>query len=227
MKKKKAKKKKPERFLSKLWYFIWEDDSLLSWIVNIILAFILIKFVVYPGLGLVLGTSHPIVAVVSGSMEHRMVSTGEGAETYTICGKVFGEKAYINFDKYWEFCGSWYEDNALITKEDFSGFLYKNGFNTGDLMILVGKKPKKIEVGEIIVFQGNRAAPIIHRVIKKWDKDGKYYIQTKGDHNVASWGFESEITEDKIIGKALIRVPLLGWIKMGFVKVVNVLAQLF
>ena len=56
--------------LHKVWYFIWESDSIWSWIINIILAFIIIKFLVYPGLGFALGTSHPIVAVVSGSMEH-------------------------------------------------------------------------------------------------------------------------------------------------------------
>jgi len=54
----------------KAWYFIWEDDSWASWFVNIILAFVIIKFLVYPGLGWALSTSHPIVAVVSSSMEH-------------------------------------------------------------------------------------------------------------------------------------------------------------
>ena len=56
--------------LKKFWHFIWEEDSLLSWIVNIIIAFILIKFIVYPGLGYLLATTHPVVAVVSESMEH-------------------------------------------------------------------------------------------------------------------------------------------------------------
>ena len=63
-------KKKNKSTWQKIWYFIWEDDSVLSWIVNIILAFVLIKFIVYPGLGLVFGTDFPVVAVVSGSMEH-------------------------------------------------------------------------------------------------------------------------------------------------------------
>ena len=58
------------KILKRVWYFIWEEDSIWSWLVNIILAFVLIKYVVYPGLGFLLGTSHPIVAVVSGSMEH-------------------------------------------------------------------------------------------------------------------------------------------------------------
>ena len=54
-----------------VWYFIWEDNSLLSWAVNVILAFVIIKFLLYPGLGFIFATTHPIVAVVSGSMEHQ------------------------------------------------------------------------------------------------------------------------------------------------------------
>ena len=60
--------KKERSLLGKIWYFVWEEDSVLSWAVNIVLAFFLIKYLVYPGLGLALGTTHPVVAVVSGSM---------------------------------------------------------------------------------------------------------------------------------------------------------------
>jgi len=62
-----------KKILKKTWWFIWESDSIWSWIVNIILAFVIIKFLVYPGLGFAMQTSHPIVAVVSGSMEHKAV----------------------------------------------------------------------------------------------------------------------------------------------------------
>ena len=64
--------KKVKKDLRKIWYFIWEDNSIWSWIVNVILAFVLIKFIVYPGLGFLLTTSHPVVAVVSESMEHNL-----------------------------------------------------------------------------------------------------------------------------------------------------------
>ncbi|MBW2993462.1 hypothetical protein KY317_02720, partial [Candidatus Woesearchaeota archaeon] len=59
-----------KEIVHKTWDFIWNSNSVWSWIVNIILAFVIIKFLLYPGLGLVTGTSHPIVAVVSNSMEH-------------------------------------------------------------------------------------------------------------------------------------------------------------
>lgn len=213
-KEKNKKRKKPETFLGRLWYFIWEDNSLLSWLVNIVLAFILIKFIVYPGLGFIFGTTYPIVAVVSGSMEHKA--------TPEICGTSFEKEQSLGFEEYWQMCGNWYEEKS-ITKEQFSSFSYKNGFNTGDLMVLVGKKPEKIRIGEIIVFKANRPDPIIHRVIGVRQEDGKYYFQTKGDHNQDSWGFETKISQDKLIGKALIKVPYLGWIKIGFVEFLRVI----
>ena len=63
-------RKRKKSLLSKIWYFIWEDDSLASWLVNIVLAFLLVKFIIYPGLGLLLSTDYPVVAVISGSMTH-------------------------------------------------------------------------------------------------------------------------------------------------------------
>ena len=118
-----------KKIWKKTWWFIWESDSIWSWIVNIILAFVIIKFLVYPGLGFVMQTSHPIVAVVSGSMEHKtvhpcMMRSGAGClevnkEYYEMCGNIFEKKQKVDFDFFWETCGSWYEDNTDITKEEF------------------------------------------------------------------------------------------------------------
>ena len=191
-------KKQLKTVLKKTWYFIWEDDSVLSWIVNIILAFILIKFLVYPGLGLVLGgTSHPIVAVVSSSMEH------DGS-----------------FDMWWEMHEGFY-DNYNISKDGFMEFPFENGFNKGDIMVLYRSPPESIDVGDVIVFKANRPDPIIHRVVKKWEDDG-YHFQTKGDHNPASIRTfqldETDIQEENLVGEAVVRIPLLGWVKIGAVE---------
>lgn len=210
----------------KTWYFIWESDSVMSWIVNIILAFVLIKFLVYPGLGLVMDTSHPIVAVVSGSMEHKAVhpckiSSSSGcikkdSEYYQICGKRFDKKQENGFDFFWENCGDWYEKNTDISKTDFSKFRFKNGFNTGDIMVLKGVEASDIVVGDTIVYISRGASyPIIHRVIDIEEKNRGYMFTTKGDHNSDG---DASIDDSKIIGKAVSRVPLLGWIKIGAVK---------
>ena len=194
-------RKKIKAILKKTWWFIWEDDSIWSWIVNIILAFVLIKFIVYPGLGFLLGTNYPIVAVVSSSMEH------DGS-----------------FDNWWNGQERWYL-NQNISKEQFAKFNFKNGFNKGDIMILYGKKPANIEVGDVIVFKSQRPDPIIHRVVKKWKINGEYYFQTKGDHNadsIKSVGLdETNINQDMLLGNAVVRIPLLGYIKIWFAQLIG------
>jgi len=217
--------RKIKRLWKKTWHFIWEDDSALSWIVNIILAFVIIKFLVYPGLGLLLNTSHPIVAVVSGSMEHKITEDMFGKNV--ICGKNFPEIRSVSFDEFWEYCGHWYLDNTDIRKQDFEKYNFKNGFNTGDIMVLKKKDPKEIKVGDVIVYQGKRADPIIHRVVRVYNENGEVYFQTKGDHNPESNKEEERITKEQIIGNSLFKVPFLGWVKIFFVRLINTVSLLF
>src|SRR3989338_3213282 len=129
-------KKEVKKILKKTWHFIWEDNSIWSWIVNVILAFILIKFIVFPGLGFMLSTTHPVVAVVSSSMEHDK-----------------------QFEQWWDERGRWYEARN-ITSGIFSTFPFKEGFNRGDIMVLYGKKTKDIKRGDVIVFQSAGYEPI-------------------------------------------------------------------
>ena len=196
-------KKKVKKQFKKIWYFIWEDNSIWSWIVNVILAFVLIKFIVYPGLGFLLTTSHPVVAVVSESMEHNM-----------------------KFDEWWGENKEWYIENG-ISLEDFETFSLKNGFDKGDIMILVGKDVEDIKIGDIIVFRSNRKDPIIHRVVKKMQDSDEISFQTKGDNNKDSIKNslldETNLREDVILGKAVFRVPLLGYIKIWFVDFIKIL----
>ncbi|MBD3248825.1 signal peptidase I [Candidatus Woesearchaeota archaeon] len=222
-------KKKAKQYLKKAWRFIWDDDSIWSWLVNVVLAFIIIKFIVYPVLGFLLGTSFPIVAVVSESMEHRTTPlcadySGNTCSNYDyrICGKAFEEKQKLDFDDYWKLCGDWYEENTDITKADFEDYRFSNGFNKGDIMILYGKDYEDVKKGDTIVFQSTRPDPIIHRVIKTWKQRDKYYFQTKGDHNSNSHSFESTIPEEAYIGNAVLRIPYLGYIKIWFVGFLDI-----
>ena len=64
----------------------------------------------------------------------------------------------------------------------------------------------------------NRPDPIIHRVVATQEADGKYAYTTKGDHNAGSFYFESYIPEENYLGKAVLRIPALGYIKIVFVK---------
>jgi len=200
--------KKAKNTAKKVWRFIWEDDSIASWALNVVLAFISIKFVVYPLLGLLLSTSHPIVAVVSSSMEHDgNFDTWWGSEA--ICD----EKYRCTQQEYYE--------RLNIEKEEFRDFRFRNGFNKGDIMILYRTSPSKVAVGDVIVFMANRPDPIIHRVIDVTQVDYSYVFSTKGDHNQASFSFESYIPEDTYIGRAVVRIPYVGYIKIGFVKLLQ------
>lgn len=200
----------------KAWNFFWHDDSIWSWLANIAVAFIVIYFIVYPVLGLLLGTSYPIVAVVSESMEH-------GLQGNTICGQQFNEFPE-SFDNYWDVCGGWYEANG-VTKEQFEKFQFKDGFRKGDVIVLW--RPGKLEPGDILVFQGNKPQPIIHRIIKVWEEDGDTYCQTKGDHNADSFApiLETKIGKERIYGKGILKVPYLGWLKILFVELVKPLGM--
>lgn len=187
----------------KAWHFLWHEDSFLSWLVNIVLAFVLIKFIVYPLLGAMLGTSFPIVAVVSPSMEHRE-----------------------SFDLWWGDFGGWYEKNN-ITKAEFKQFPLKNGFDKGDIIILRRATPENIRIGDVIVFQSHRQQPrpdpIIHRVVKV-----SSVFQTKGDNNARQINDcgdgcldETNIAAQQIYGKAVLRIPFLGWVKILFVDYIG------
>ncbi|MDO8661146.1 MAG: hypothetical protein Q7K43_04610 [Candidatus Woesearchaeota archaeon] len=193
---------KIKQFAKRAWHFIWHEDSLASWAVNVVLAFVIVKFVVYPLLGIFLGTGFPIVAVVSESMTH-----GSGFDEWwqkPACRSLGGVYSQ----------GEWYQNNS-ISKEAFYQFSFKNGFDKGDVMVL--SSTKNIGIGDILVFKANTPFdPIIHRVISN-----DTFLTTKGDHNCNTGPFEKEIYPEQMLGKAILRVPLVGWVKIGFVKILN------
>jgi len=112
-----------------------------------------------------------------------------------------------NFEDWWFKNSAWYEQND-ISKEDFMQYSFKNGLNKGDIIITwnYGEYKK----GDIIIFSAPTQYPLIHRIIS----DNK--LSTKGDHNPGQLTIEEEISEDKIIGKAIAKIPLLGWLKLIF-----------
>ncbi|MBS3163995.1 signal peptidase I [Candidatus Woesearchaeota archaeon] len=178
------------------WHLIWEDDSVLSWVINIVLAFVLMKFVIYPGLGFVLTTSHPVVAVVSGSMEHD-----------------------ASFEKWFSAQEDFYSSYG-ISQEAFREFPLAGGINTGDIIVLRGVSPESLAIGDIIVFGGAGPEPIIHRVVRKWEQNQHYYVETKGDHNQGVASIDRNIVDQRIIGKAMMKIPYLGYVKIWFSRLV-------
>jgi len=212
--------------VKKSWRWIWDSDSILSWVVALIVIYVGVKFIFFPVLSLLMGTVLPLAGVESSSMDHQIVKDGSGR--LNLCGNLYSskDKEHINFNEYWEECGEWYEDRE-ISKEEFSKFDLKNGFRKGDIIIVWGRFTPK--VGDTIIFKPNPESmaprPIIHRIVKF--ENG--IIETKGDHNADQLNSENNlyktdetnIKESQIIGKAILKVPYLGWVKIWFVDLIN------
>lgn len=169
----------------KVWHFLWHEDTWASFAVDALLIILIGKFILYPMIGLCLGTSFPLVAVVSDSMDH------QGTE----------------FDKWWEANEDKYAQ-FNITKSDFTDYSMKNGFSKGDLILVFGKDNYK--EGDTIVYSvQEKPYPIIHRVVKE---EGNY--TTFGDANSGQLSFENSVLPAQIHGKAVLCIPFLGWVKV-------------
>ena len=85
----------------------------------------------------------------------------------------------------------------------------------GDMIVVYGDK--NVKVGDIIVFDvPDRRYPIIHRVYNITDQG----INTKGDNNKAVDPWITQKTS--LHGKAILKVPLLGWVKILFTQITGI-----
>lgn len=151
---------------------------------NIILGFLGAIIFYYVILSFALSTSTPIVAVVSGSMEH---------------------DSSLETDHY-----MWLEENLGYNKTYIDSWPVHNGLDIGDMPIINGEK--NYQVGDVIVYSvGGINAPIIHRIIKIND-DGTF--QTKGDNNGAQNYYEKNVQSSQINGKIIFIIPKVGYFKV-------------
>ena len=166
----------------------------------------------FPILEFTLHTDLPLVAVVSGSMDHRLNNER------VICGKALDEYSH-NFNSYWGACGDWYEQRN-ISKEEFERFPFINGFHKGDVMIIYNPGTEKIKVGDVIVFDSLFLKyPVIHRVVNKTKINDSIVFETKGDHNANQNPDEYFINSKRIHGKAVFRIPYLGYPKIWLFEI--------
>lgn len=203
-------KKMSKEYWKKFWYLIWEDESLWGWIISLIFAFLLIKFVFFPATSLIMGTSMPLVVVESNSMHH----PGNFLFNYFGSDKLFVQ--------WWQISSEWYTGRGI----DFENALewsLKNGLEIGDVIIVT--RPKDLKIGDIIIFEGNYKYPIIHRIVDIYNINDLTVYSTKGDNNPGQLQIEQQISQDAIIGKAIFRIPLIGWVKLIFVKFVEIILR--
>jgi len=190
-------KKEIKKFFERFWFLIWKDDSWKGWITSIIVLFVFIKWIFFPLLSLATGTILPLAIVESCSMYH--------------------DNGIIhNYESWWDYKESNYDDFS-INKENFSNFIFKNGFNKGDVLFIVGANPDKLKVGDIIIFQAPTTNPVIHRIVNIKEENGEKIFSTIGDNNPRQIDFEKEILEEQLVGKAILKViPYAGWVKLIF-----------
>jgi len=169
--------------IKKFWKFM-KEDSLKSLIVFFIIAIIFIKFILFPGLSFLTGTSLPLVIVESCSMYHQENGFG----------KIFQKDIY--------------QQNG-IEIEETKNWDFKNGLNKGDVIFVMRAKEPKI--GDVIIFNGGASHPIIHRIIDETEPYGTF-----GDNNPGQLTTEKSISKNQLTGKAIFKIPYIGWIKLIF-----------
>jgi len=185
--------------LKKIWDFLWHSNSIWSLIVDVLLIFLIVKFLLLPGVGWILGTSLPLVIVESGSMTH------EG-----------------DFNQWWQLHGDWYEQRN-ISKDIVYSWNFNDGMEKGDIILVQGNKNRDYKIGDVIIFKvPENSVPIIHRVVGIHQEQlsiGEYtFYETKGDHNDGQHPYETRIPPQYVLGKSILRIPYLGWIKLFFVE---------
>lgn len=193
------KKSDIKKFFKKFWFVVWKDDSFKGWIISILFLFIVIKFIFFPLLSLTTGTALPLAIVESCSMYH----DGNLLSDFDAWWLRHDEK-YTAFD---------------ITQSEFEDFTFKNGFNKGDILFILGTKPENIKIGDVIIFNANAQNPLIHRVIdiRHDGESSRYVFSTIGDNNNGQLSVEKTIDEDQLVGKAVFKLaPYLGWAKLVF-----------
>jgi signal peptidase I len=113
---------------------------------------------------------------------------------------------------------------------------FSQTLHVGDIIIIEGVNAEDISAdypnSDIIVYQNPTnptATPIVHRVVAKYQLDGVWYFQTKGDGNgtpypeaVSSNEYDSNtlwhtgqgVPEDLVLGKVIMRIPYFGHITL-------------
>ncbi len=113
---------------------------------------------------------------------------------------------------------------------------FSQTLHVGDIIIIEGVNAEDISAdypnSDIIVYKNPTnptATPIVHRVVAKYQIDGVWYFQTKGDGNgtpypadVSSneydsntlWHTSQGVPENLVLGKVIMRIPYFGHITL-------------
>lgn len=110
--------------------------------------------------------------------------------------------------------------------------IFEPTLHVGDIIVIQGVNPEDINANypysDIIVYQkptNPSDTPIVHRVVEKYQVNGVWYFQTKGDGNCVKWpnavssgDYDSNyiwhtgegVCEDLVLGIVVMRIPWFG-----------------
>jgi signal peptidase I len=116
---------------------------------------------------------------------------------------------------------------------------FEHTLHVGDIIIIQDVNPEDLNAdypnSDIIIYQNpnlqgrQEATPIVHRIVAKYQVNGTWYFQTKGDGNGVNWPttptaseYDSHtlwssgegVPEDLVLGKVVMRIPYFGWITL-------------
>ena len=187
----------------------------------------LFAFVLYNLLGFLLSTSAPIVIVVSGSMEPVLyrgdIVVLQGVEAENVAApRVVLEGSFLDSRPFSDYAKASCVDKKTGEQKDCVLFGGKNprNFDTVSIEFQNGASVQIQETGDIIVYNSTGGEPVIHRAVAKVQGLDKTVILTKGDSELnplidqQAGITHGAISDSQIQGKALFKIPLLGYVKL-------------
>ncbi len=200
-----------------------KENELLSWIVYLVSAFFF-AWLIYTGLGLILGTGSPMMIVVSGSMEplyHRGdIIVLQGTDAANLQGQeVEIGLPTLRGKELASFATPVYSEQSPIVK--IESIEFGNGQST----------PITKEGSIVVYWSQQMQEPIIHRVVTKLKAGDGWYVLTKGDSEknssvdqdcglIVNGRPEKNCIEpypvpvEELQGKAVLQIPLIGCVKL-------------
>jgi signal peptidase I len=113
---------------------------------------------------------------------------------------------------------------------------FEQTLHVGDIIVIQKINPADLNANypysDIIVYENPTnptATPIVHRIVKKYQDNGTFYFQTKGDGNGNQWPkipstqeYDSNtlwsggqgVPQNHVIGKVVMRIPYFGWVTL-------------
>ena len=178
---------------------LWKDEYFKTAVAIILIVAIVLTLLF--GLQFVLHTPDPALTVESGSMSI----------------------PYDGADNFWDSIAHPFDRTLSI----------------GDIIIVEGVNPADLNANypnsDIIVYHepSDPNTLIVHRIVSKQEINGIWYFQTKGDGNGQPWPAmpspdeydghtiwysaqysNTGIPQNYVVGKVIMRIPLLGWITL-------------